>query len=591
MLNRVQTWWTSDRGGPVVRGALAVLLAAYGVISVVVGISPGRRPGLVALAGYFPAPIAGAFSAAAVMIGVLAMVLAHGLARGKRRAHAIAVGATAVASVTQLVHGHLLSASTAIALLVVLLLSRQLFTGRSDPITRRAALFTVAGTAATGVLVGMLFLALHAGHLTGDTGWPARLLTTLRASIGMSGPVGFVREHADWAFSLVMGSFSIVAVLLGGYLYLRAAEPAPHRTEEDSLRLLELLDAQGERDSLGYFATRDDKSLVFSPTGKAAIAYRVVAGVALISGDPIGDPEAWPGAIEQYLSMCRRNSWVPGSLGCSEVAARTLQRSGMRVLEIGDEAIVRPAEFSLSGRSMRNVRQMVNRVERLGYSAQVRDVADMPVAELAEIEDLAARWRGTDTERGFSMALGAIGGPGSVIVTATRRTPEGAESLDALLQFVPWGRRGWSLDLMRRAPEAAPGMNEFLITQALIAAPAMGIERVSLNFAMLRQAFAHGERLGAGWLARGWASILRFASRFYQLESLYRFNAKFNPEWVPRYLCYRGVGSLPRIGYASMEAERFVKRIPPLAPLMGRSVQQSDFYAALPTTATPAMSA
>ena len=49
----------------------------------------------------------------------------------------------------------------------------------------------------------------------------------------------------------------------------------------------------GERDSLGYFATRRDKSAVFSPSGKAAITYRVVNGVSLASGDPIGDPEAW----------------------------------------------------------------------------------------------------------------------------------------------------------------------------------------------------------------------------------------------------------------------------------------------------------
>lgn len=570
MMNRMHDLHASERVGSVMRGAVAVLLVAYGAISVMLGISPAHRPHAVALAGYFPPSVTGAFSAITVVVGVAAIFLAHGLARGKRRAYLIAVGALVAASVASALHGHLLAAGTAILLLLTLALGRGWYTGQSDPNTRRAAVLAFLGTLGIGSIVGLVFLQLHASVLVGDTGWPARLLTVLRGAIGIGGPVGFSRQHADWTFAWLVGAFSIVAVVLGGYLYLRAAEPAPYRTPAQTLQLRGLLEGHGERDSLGYFALREDKSLVLSATGKAGVPYRVVAGVALISGDPIGDPEAWPGAIERYLEMCRRNSWVPGSLGCSAVAARTLQRVGMKVLEIGDEAIVAPARFSLSGRAMRNVRQMVNRVERLGYTAVLRDVGELSLAQLVELEGLAARWRATSTERGFSMALGTIGGPGSVIVTATREV-DGVETTEALLQFVPWGQRGWSLDLMRRSPDAAPGMNEFLISRALLAAPQRGIERVSLNFAMLRQAFAQGERLGAGWLARGWAAVLRLASRFYQLESLYRFNAKFDPAWVPRYLCYQRVVALPRIAYAAMEAERFVDRLPPLVPLMHRA--------------------
>ena len=58
-------------------------------------------------------------------------------------------------------------------------------------------------------------------------------------------------------------------------------------------------------DSLAYFALRDDKSLIFDPAGTAAIAYRVVAGVSLASGDPLGDPAEWPGAINAWLAEAR----------------------------------------------------------------------------------------------------------------------------------------------------------------------------------------------------------------------------------------------------------------------------------------------
>ena len=68
-------------------------------------------------------------------------------------------------------------------------------------------------------------------------------------------------------------------------------------------------------------------------------------------------------------------------MGCSELGAEVWCREGdLSALELGDEAIVNVAEFSLSGRPMRNVRQMVNRVAKNGYTAEVRRVGDIPQA-------------------------------------------------------------------------------------------------------------------------------------------------------------------------------------------------------------------
>ncbi|MEK8173000.1 phosphatidylglycerol lysyltransferase domain-containing protein [Streptomyces sp. M19] len=98
-------------------------------------------------------------------------------------------------------------------------------------------------------------------------------------------------------------------------------------TDRDG-RLRALLEKEGRRDSLGYFALRGDKSVQFSPTGKAAIAYRVVSGVALAGGDPIGDHEAWPGAIKKYLAECALHAWTPAVMGCSELGAQVWVREG-----------------------------------------------------------------------------------------------------------------------------------------------------------------------------------------------------------------------------------------------------------------------
>jgi lysyl-tRNA synthetase, class II len=140
-----------------------------------------------------------------------------------------------------------------------------------------------------------------------------------------------------------------------------------------------------------------------------------------------------------------------------------------------------------------------------------------------------------------------------VIATATQ-----SGVLHAILHFAPWGSDGLSLDLMRRDRAAQPGLNDFLIVEAIRRAPDLGVKRLSLNFAFFRAALARGERIGAGPVVRAWRSILLFMSRWFQIESLYKFNAKFCPEWVPRFFVYTSPRDIPRIGLAALEAEAFL---------------------------------
>jgi len=297
--------------------------------------------------------------------------------------------------------------------------------------------------------------------------------------------------------------------------------------------------------------------VIWSPTGKACVCYRVVSGVMLASGDPIGDPEAWPGAIGPFLEEAARHAWAPAVMGCSELGAEVWCREGgLTALELGDEAIVNTADFSLAGRSMRNVRQMVNRVAKHGYVAEVRRVGDIPPKELDAIIRAADSWRGSQTERGFSMALGRIGAPGDDDCVLATATEDGA--VRAVLQLVPWGPDGLSLDLMRRDKAAQPGLNDFLIVETIKAASGLGVKRISLNFAVFRAALERGERIGAGPVLRAWRSVLIFMSKWFQIESLYKFNAKFCPVWQPRFFVFPRTKDAPRIALAALEAEAFL---------------------------------
>ncbi len=368
----------------------------------------------------------------------------------------------------------------------------------------------------------------------------------------------------------VLSTLLLCAVLYAAFRSRRAVDPL---TEDDEERLRALLDQHGERDSLGYFSLRREKSVVWSPTGKAAVAYRVVGGVSLASGDPIGDPEAWPGAIEPWLTEAREHGWLPAVMGASEEAGTIYDRHGLDALELGDEAIVETAEFSLEGRAMRTVRQAYNRVKRAGYTVRVRRHEDIPQDEMARLLRLADDWRDGATERGFSMALGRLGDPADGRCVMLECT-DGEGRLRAVLSFVPWGPRGLSLDLMRRDRDSENGLMEFMVIELLQRAPEIQITQVSLNFAMFRSVFERGSRLGAGPVLRLWRSLLSFFSRWWQIESLYRANAKYRPIWEPRFLLFEKSGDLPRIAIAAARAEGFLEA-PGLPKLLHRKHLES----------------
>ncbi|AVV43060.1 hypothetical protein C6376_18215 [Streptomyces sp. P3] len=353
----------------------------------------------------------------------------------------------------------------------------------------------------------------------------------------------------------VLSTALLLAVLYAAFRSRRVVDPL---TEDDEKRLRELLDRYGERDSLGYFALRREKSVCWSPTGKAAVAYRVVGGVSLASGDPLGDPEAWPGAIGPWLAEARAHGWIPAVTGASEEAGTVYARHGLDALELGDEAVVDVAEFTLEGRAMRTVRQACNRVRRAGYTVRVRRHEDIPADEMAYLLRRADDWRDGAAERGFSMALGRLGDPRDGRCVMLECTDADGE-LRALLSFVPWGPHGLSLDLMRRDRHGDNGLTEFMVIELLRRARESGIVQVSLNFAVFRSVFERGARLGAGPVLRLWRSLLCFFSRWWQIESLYRANAKYRPVWEPRFLLFEKSADLPRIAVASARAEGFLE--------------------------------
>ncbi|MGY4869088.1 bifunctional lysylphosphatidylglycerol synthetase/lysine--tRNA ligase LysX [Mycolicibacterium elephantis] len=440
-----------------------------------------------------------------------------------------------------------------VAAILFLVLARREFWAK----VRRGALLKAAATLVVGMAVGTLvgwgLLQLFPGSLARDDRfWYA--LNRVSAFAGADASI--FAGHPHVFVDALLGLFGALALMAAAIVLFQSQRADNALTGEDESAIRGLLELFGKNDSLGYFATRRDKAVVFAPDGRAAITYRVEVGVCLASGDPIGDPRAWPAAIAAWRQLCETYGWAPGVMGASSAGAEAFRQAGLNALQLGDEAVLHPDDFRLSGPDMRAVRQAVTRARRAGVGVRIRRHRDIDADEMARVVERADAWRDTDDERGFSMALGRLGDPADgdcLLVEAVQD-----DHIVAMLSLVPWGTNGVSLDLMRRSPQLPNGTVELMVCELCMQAETFGITRISLNFAMFRSAFEQGAQLGAGPVARLWRWLLVFFSRWWQLETLYRSNMKYRPQWVPRYACYEDARLVPRVGVASVIAEGFL---------------------------------
>lgn len=564
-----QTRGTRNRFLKRVPDAFGAFFAALGVLCVLLSVSPALRRLLrhiVRFLDLYIVPVS-----ANLAYAVFLFLLAAALAACKKVAWWIVVTYLALLILVDVliiaggdywIGGP--SMAISVAALGILIAARAEFYAASRPGALWRALLVLGLGLLAAVLLGWGLVALFPGTLPKGQwlDWAAK---------EVFGGLFSDREfdgRPPRPLSFLCGLFGALALLNAAATLFRSQRltAALHGDEEPRIRAL--LGAYGRHDSLGYFATRRDKAVVFAPNGKAGVTYRVEAGVCLASGDPVGDPAAWTPAVDAWLAVARRYGWQPAVMGASEEGATAYARSGLSALQLGDEAILHVAHFDLDGRDMRVTRQAVNRVKRAGATTLIRRHSALTDEEMQHIVDRADTWRDTETERGFSMALDRLGDPADgdcLLVEAF----DDQGTLIALLSFVPWGKDGISLDLMRRDRAAPNGIMEFMVAQLCAAAPGLGVRRISLNFAVFRSAFEEGGRIGAGPVLKLWRRLLLFFSRWWQLEALYRSNVKYGPEWYPRFLCYQDAGSLARVSLASGIAEGFVS-VPSMRKLWGK---------------------
>ena len=520
-----------------------------GVVNVLSAITPAMALRLRALERYSPLEVQRGSRLAATLAGFALLLLAAALWRRKRVAWLLTLLVLAASLVAHILKGFdVIEAVLAAVLILLLLVLRSDFHARSDPPSIRQAFWTLVAALVFTLGYGTAGFFLLDRHFRFSFALPAAarqtvIMFTQYYDPGLEPVTGFGRYFAD--------SIYIVAVATTGYALLLLIRPvlAPRRASEADRAKAALIALEYGRTSLTPFALLDDKLYFFSPRG-SMVPYVVKGRAALALGDPVGPSEDFRPTIAAFKAFCALNDWFAVFYQVLPDFLIQYRSLGFESIQIGQEAIIGLDTFSLEGGERKNIRTSVNRMKRLGYSAEVLEPPHSG-AIIQELKDISDEWlsaRGT-VEMRFSVGWFdreyLQRGPLLIVLNPERQIEAFANILVLeKAQLV-------TADLMRHRARADKGQMDFLFASMPEWAKARGFQRFSFGLSGLSGIGQHPED---PVIERALGFAFLHMNQLYNFKGLHAYKAKFGPVWLPRYLIYPDFASLPAGGAAFIRA-------------------------------------
>lgn len=444
-----------------------------------------------------------------------------------------------------------------LAVAAMLLALRRGFPVRS---TRRSILGYLAIVLGSWVVLAALFvggvLALRQGFSPHPELWavvrdtperfiPAAYLRNLIPGFVPTTPAAGALFHA-------VGPLWWSIVLLGAIWPLRSAvlEMPP----DDERRQRALL-AEGS-DTIGHMGTWVGNRIWFDPDLRAAIAFRVVSGVAVTTGGFFGRDRHEPVVLGRFIAWCEDEGWAVALYSVDSTTADELVRIGWRTVQVAEETVLHPQEWSTVGKSWQDIRSSVNRASRAGITTLWTGYGELGIGLASQIAEISEEWVADRTlpEMGFTLGgLDELLDEDVMLLLAV----DGEGRLHGVTSWLPvfrdGERTGWTLDFMRRRTDGMNGVMEFLIAEAAVRFNEDGITEMSLSGAPLAQS-SPGEPDEQQAVARFLSYLGDVLEPVYGFRSLFAFKRKFHPEIRPLVLGYADPLQLPAIGFAIARA-------------------------------------
>lgn len=532
---------------------VTLLVAGSGVLnllSLMGGPAPTELPQW--LLFLFPLDFAGVSRTLTLIVGFALILIAAHLWARKRRAWQIGF---LLASLSVLFHLAPLQsrygwnpeeAFSSSLLCVTLWIARRLFTVGSEPPAIGRAVVRAGFALLIAAVYGVLgFWLLEPAEFHRNFHWWDAALRTLRLMLFL-GDSSLV-PHTPYAVWFLDSLFWILgaAVVYSGLVLFH---PVVYQFRVNWLEsaLAQSIAERHGRTGQDFFKHWPDKSYFFSSNRQSFIGYRVAGRYALALGDPVGPQTEFAATISEFRDFCQARGWRVGFHQVSAEHLASYEALGFQRLKVGDDAIVDLDRFCLAGSAMKEFRNTVNRLDRLGYRVERIDppLADPLLTDLKRISD---QWLGIPGHRERTFTLGRFE-RWYVQATPVYVAFDSDDRAVAFLNLVPsYDPALATVDLMRRRPEHVNGLMDYLFAKVFLDLKQRGVRSFSLGMAPLSDRNGQSPATLDERLVYWTMKRLPFVFR---ADSLRRFKAKYADSWEPRYAVYQSRFDLPRLALA-----------------------------------------
>lgn len=494
----------------------AVATFVAGALVLISAMTPAFVGRLTALGRWAPPLLIDLSHFAASVTGFVLLVLAAGLWRRRRGAYWAALAVLMGGAIFSLLKGLDWEEALELTAVAVLLAPcRGAFIRRSRLLEPLRPGWLLVLLAAVVALLWLGFFAYRDVAYTDDLWW--RLVTDRQAS-------GFLRAA---------GGLAVLTLLAAGWSLLTAPGARSHGPAKpaDQVRALEVLSAADDARPEAWLAALGDKALLFSPSGRSFIAYRVRGRRWIAMGEPAGLRAERRELLWAFAELADSYGGAAVFYSVGEGLLADLATMGLAVRKVGEKAVVRIDAFSLEGKARQNLRTAVNRAEREGASFEVLlPGAIAPLA--AELRIVSDAWLAIHQGQEKAFSLGRFD-PAYLDRTPLAVVREGGRIV-AFANLLP-GATGdeIAVDLMRHRPDAPTGTMDYLFIRAIQWAGAAGYQRLDLGMAPL--AGLEDRRL-APVFARVGALVFDEGGALYGFSGLRAYKAKFSPDWRPTFI-------------------------------------------------------
>jgi phosphatidylglycerol lysyltransferase len=283
-----------------------------------------------------------------------------------------------------------------------------------------------------------------------------------------------------------------------------------------------------------------DKQYYFDDDQCCGLAYHVWRGVALCLGDPAGNSRHYGELLDTFSEVCYQNDWLPTFVHIQDGHRKLYENRGYTLQKLGQEAVIDLEHFESEVGRNKYFRHIRNKFTKQGYTAELL-LPPHHGAVVNRLRDISNDWleRGGRVERGFAMGYFSDEYMQACPIMVVR---DAAGTIQAFVNQLPanFDKEEATYDLLRNTQSSLGNITDFLLLHFIARLRADGYSRLNLGLCPLTGLDESDADERTGLIH----NLLRFTfangDRLYSFSGLYRFKAKYEPEWRDRFVAYRG---------------------------------------------------